>query len=196
MAEKKKKKTKLTWTNIGIVLIMLAVIGNFYVLKLKADTGAHARDLMNSITEVRTKISGIPAPEVDLVSQLNAVKAELTVINEGFPASVDRNDVLDYILRTASACEIQILPLSSDGWSVQDIGERYAVLGITTTAEGRLENVKKFIDLIQNGLYPTLTIPDFYITRLTPGSSGDAINISAKMRISIYTVPSAEEVSD
>ena len=194
---KRKKKKKLTLTSVGVILLVIIVAANIYLWKNQAGNRVQIDNFENQISLVQQKIGEMPEPADDLESRLEKVKAELAAAQEGFPGTVDRNEVLDYILNVAEECRVQIVPLVSDGWVIENIGQSYRVLKISGTISGSLENANSFITSLQNGKYPTLTISEFAVQR-TDGSevsvSESEMQVVVDLKIALYTFsPAAEE---
>ena len=197
--KKNKKKSKLTLNRLGLILIVVVAAANIYVWRTNAASEMKIAELTDNITMVQQQINTVPEPADDLESRLEAVTEELAATKEGFPATVDRNKVIEYLLKTADECGIQILPLSSEGWEIEDLGQSYNVLSLSAIAEGTLKNVKIFMTEIQNGQYPTLTIPDCSVGRsgvAEISAAEDEMRVTANLKIGIYTfTPEPEEES-
>jgi hypothetical protein len=193
MTEQDKKKKKLTVNTIGLLLLVVIAAAYFYVWKASSSTGALAFELSNNITITQLKIKTLDEPAADIDARLTKIKAELSATQTGFPDSVDRNEVIDYILGVAGVSHIDILPLQSDGWSTQKIGQQYRVLSLTATAEGSLKNVQSFITALQAGKYPTLVISECEVKRkdaALPGFPGLEMPVIVNLKVGIYTVTS------
>jgi len=193
---KNKKKRKLKLNTIGLILLVVIVAANIYVWRNNTAGKIEAATLNGNITAVRQQITAVTEPASDLESQLETLQTKLAAAQTGFPGTVDRNEVIDYILDTAKQYQVQVLPLVSDGWGVENIGQAYNVLSITATAEGSLKDVKSLIAALQTGPYPTLTISDCVVDRVsltTLEAPGDDLQVSVKMKIGIYTFTPAPE---
>jgi hypothetical protein len=135
----------------------------------------------------------VTVPADNLTAKLEEVKAALAATQTGFPNTIDRNKIIDYLLDLADEYRIQILPLESDGWNVVNIGQDYRVLRMGIIADGSLKDVEAFIIGLQTGRYPTLVVSDFTIGRdvvASPGFPGDEMQVSVNLRIGIYTIAS------
>jgi hypothetical protein len=193
---KNKKKRKVSLNTLGIILLIVLAAANFYVLQAKNSSKSQIDYLITNTNMVLQQTARLEQPPDDLKSRLEAVKDEFAAIQADFPNTVDRNEVIDYILEVAGECGVQILPLISDGWTEQALGQSYNVLTVSATAEGNLGDVKKFMTNLQNGKYSTLTIPQCVVARgSAPGipADSDAIYVSVNMRIGIYTLATALE---
>ncbi len=188
---KNKKKSKLTLNTIGLVLLVVIVAAFIYVWKDNNAGRLTAAAMTANITTVQQQIKAISSPASDLQSQLDTLTAKLAAARSGFPATVDGNDVIAYILDTANETQVDVLPLASGGWATENIGQAYRVLSLTASAEGSLKDIKNFITALQTGRFPTLTIPDCTVNRVLQTAleaPGDDIDVSVNMKICIYTV--------
>ncbi len=193
---KKTRQRKITLNAVGLIVLVVLAAANFYVWRANTAGEAQIAELNSKIGATRQQIDQIAEPADDLAARLEEVKAELAATRLDFPSTVDRNEVIDYILDVAGACKVQILPLVSNGWMSQNIGQSYNVLIINATAEGSLKAVEAFLNSLQSGEYPTLTIPECTITRtsIEEISAGEnRIYVNVNMRIGIYTCSTAPE---
>jgi hypothetical protein len=193
MMEQNKKKKKLNLNTVGLLLLVVIVAAYFYLWQAKTNASVQVMELSNNVTISQLQIKKIILPAGDLSSKLATVTAALAAAQTGFPVTVDRNEVIDYILSTAGVCKIQILPLVSDGWVTQNTGREYRVLKFTATAEGRLKDVETFMTALQEGDYPTLVISEFTVIRkdtAAPGFPGSEMQVTVTMKIGIYTAVS------
>jgi len=192
---KNKKKRKVSLNTLGIVLLIIIAAVDFYIWQANKASEIQIENLQYNIPLVQEQTGRIEAPADDLESRLEAVEEELNSVQADFRYAVDRNQVIDYLLKVAGECSVQILPLVSGGWASQDMGQSYDVLTIGLSADGKLEDVKTFMTRIQNGKYPTLAIPDCTFIRYGTGmpAAGDEIYVSVSMRIGIYTLAAAPE---
>jgi len=188
--QNKKKKKNINLNMVCMSMLFLVIIGIFAIRNARASGDEMAAGLTGNITQTRAQIKGLPAIDKELDNKLAAARDALAATQSGFPDTLDRNGVVKYILDTAGQCEIQVLPLSSDGWFYENIGQEYNVLAISISASGSLENLKKFMDSVLTGRYPTLKISNFVVDRLPEEGNefpGAEMMVSAYMTIGIYT---------
>jgi hypothetical protein len=194
---KNKKKRKLTLSVVGLLLIVVLAGANIYMWKTNQAREAQIASLQSALTQVQHQVVQVTQTPVDLETQLAQVKEKLAAAQTGFPGTLNRNEVLGYMLNLAADSGVEILPLTSEGWAEIDLGQRYRVLSITANAEGTLANVKNYITSLQAGRYPTLAISDCQVGRVdfsSPGFPRDEMQVNAAIRILIYTF-TPEEVS-
>ncbi len=191
--EQNKKKKKITLNNIGLVLLVLMAVAYFYIWQARTQAETQVSALSSNITTVRMQLTALEDPTDNLELELAAVKAELAAAQAGFPNTLERNEVVDYLLDVAGNYGIDILPLQSYGWASVQVGQEYRVLKIAIVARGNLKNVENFMNGLHAGRYPTLVISGCEVTRAdisTPGFPGDDMPVTVNMEIGIYTVAS------
>jgi hypothetical protein len=193
MTEQAKKKTKITLNAVGLILLVIIGAAYYCLWQARAGTEAQIADLSDNLTVDQMQIRAIKAPAEGLQAQLDTVQAELTAVKAGFPNTLDRNEVLDYLLDVAADHHIDILPVVSDGWTAVNLGQPYRVLKIGALAQGSLKDVENFMTTIQTGRYPTLVITGCQISRTDAASAGfprDEMPVKVDMEIGVYTVAS------
>jgi hypothetical protein len=95
---------------------------------------------------------------------------------------------------------VEVLPISSQGWAVEKMGQSYSVLKLNGTITGSFTQANEFIYRLQNGKYQTLSVPEIAINRQsaaggTGAFSGDNTTVTVRLNISIYARPSAAKGS-
>jgi hypothetical protein len=191
MMDKEKKKKKINLNTVGLILLVIIGVAYFYVWQARGNAAAQVAELSDNLTAAQMQINALSVPPDDLQAQLDTVQAELAAAKTGFPNSLDRNEVLDYLLSVAADSKIVILPVASDGWKDVKIGQSYRVLNIKAAAQGSLKDVENFMTTIQSGRYPTLVITGCEITRtdiMAAGFPGDEMPVKVDMEIGVYTV--------
>jgi hypothetical protein len=191
-----RKKKKISLNTIGLVLLAVILGVYFYTWQAGTSTQSQVFETSQNVTIAQLQTKMYDSSAVGLNDQLAAAQTKLAVAEVGFPVTVDRNEVIAYILNVARDYDIQILPLVSDGWVTQKIGIDYVVLQISANGEGTFKNVNAFMDGLQKGRYPTLVIPEFSIIRsdvAQPGFPGEDMKVVVSMKILIYTVPQKAE---
>jgi hypothetical protein len=191
--ENKPKNNKITgylmsW--LGIIVIIAVIIVNFFVWKNYFAEKSQIDVLKEEVSAVNQQTSQLAQPPSDLESQLLQAQNDLSAALQVFPANVDRNDVVDFIINTANECGVQMIPLISEGWETSSSGSSYFVLKYHGTVTGTLFNATNFITLLRNGDYPTLIITGCTIDRLS-GLTTEILNsdieVSIELSISLFT---------
>lgn len=187
-----KKKKKLTLNKAGLILLALLVFACLYVSQVNIKNRNLALTLENDLYTSQTMAGALSGPAEGLEDKLREVENELAATLESFPKTVDRNEVVDYVLSVAVEHGITVLPLQSNGWSAEYAGQQYEVLSIKVNAEGSLKSVEDFINRLQKGKYPTLTISDCSVQRRSvgaPGFPGDEMPVAVSLSLAVYTAP-------
>jgi hypothetical protein len=191
MTETEKKKKKITLNAIGIILLVIIGVAHFYLWQARTTTVAEAAALSGNLTMIHLQIGSLAGSQDDLQAQLDKLQAEMTAAKTGFPNTIDRNEVIDYLLEVAADYKVGILPVVSGGWVEENQGQPYLVLKIKASAQGSLKDVENFMTGVQAGRYPTLVITGCQVTRTdvnAAGFPGDEMLVKVNMEIGIYTV--------
>ena len=189
MFEKSVKKKTLSLNRAGLVLLAVLVVASFYVWQAGNKVRARVEAVSANVTAVMAQTRTIAEPSANLTVRLDAAKTALASAQAGVPSSIDRNALIDFILKSASDYNIQVLPINTDGLVTQNFGLDYQVLKLSVTAQGILKDVESFIKGLQAGAYSSLVVSSFTITRQAHGVSGfpgDEMNVSANIKISVY----------
>jgi hypothetical protein len=185
------KKLRQSFISVISVLLLGVLVGVILVWHDHLSRCAEASALAGQIAEINQKIADTPAPPSDLAAGLAAARAGLAEAEAALPASIERNDVVDYIINLADKYRVEAIPLIVEGWSPESPGSPYNILKLNVTATGRLDGVTGLLAALQASEYPSLTISDLSITRVdSPDNSngfGDATLVAAGMNIALYT---------
>jgi cytoskeletal protein RodZ len=193
MLEKTKKKRKIfiSATLVMTVLLVGIIVANILVWQDHLGKRAGADTLTDQIAQVNQKIKEVPEPPDNLAARLEAAQAELKAAETAIPATINRNDVIDYIIDLADECQVEAVPLIVEGWIPQDAGAPYSALKLNVTVTGSLAGVTSLISGLQDSKYKSLTITNLTITRQNqPGVSsgfGDDTPVTVGMNIALYT---------
>jgi hypothetical protein len=192
MAEKTKKKYKalIPASVLAAVLLVGIVVANVLVWQDHLRNRAEAAALTDRIVAVDQKIIDVPAPPEDLAARLEAAQADLAAAETTLPASVNRNDVIDYIINLGLDCGVEAVPLIIEGWAPESPGSSYRVLKLNVTLTGTLAGVTQMLSALQASRYESLTISNLNVERQsTSASSGfnDVTPVKAGINIVIYT---------
>jgi hypothetical protein len=136
---------------------------------------------------------------------LEAAQTNLAVEQSLFPSQVNTTRVIDTILRLAAECEVKAIPLVTDPWSAENIGEHsYYVFRLNVAVEGSFSQFIIFVSKLENGEFDTLIVENISVTRLSQqpeeessedestedeGIAEETIPILASLDIAVYTQP-------
>lgn len=195
-SKNKKPRSLMSW--LGVIAIIAIIVVNFVMWKNYFAEKSQIDVLKEEITQVDQQTSELAQPPSGLESQLLAAQNKLSAALQVFPANVDRNDVVDFIIITANACSVQMIPLVSDGWETESTGQAYLVLRYHGTVTGTLINASNFITLLRNNDYPTMIITGCTVDRVSglymdvPDSD---LEVSIELSIALYTT-SIQSIKD
>lgn len=197
-AETKKSKRKLPSATAIILaaLIIVIIVANAVVWKNRLPRSAEIASLTTEISQVSQEIRKTPAPPSNLQARLTEATANLTAAQTVLPPEFNRNNIIDYIINLSRACQVEVLPIASQGWTEEKGGQFYQVLKLTATLTGSFTQANDFIYRLQHGEYKTLVVPELSFTRRSsPDSaaifSGDNTMVAVKLSIAIYARPAA-----
>lgn len=169
---------------IAIIVVNIIMWKNYFAEKSQIDV------LKEEITQVDQQTSELAQPPSGLESKLLEAQNNLAAALQVFPANVDRNDVVDFIITTANESHVQMIPLVSDGWEIESTGQSYLVLKYHGTVTGTLINATNFITMLRNSNYPTLIITGCNVERVS-GLYADIpdneLEVSVELSIALYT---------
>jgi hypothetical protein len=188
-----KKKIFSIKSVLAVALVAL-VITNIVVWVNHHNKRSEADSLRAEIISINEEIQQMTLPENDLEEAIESTKEALTAATENFPISLNRNEVMDFILDIAESCGVQVMPLVSEGWSDEEAGTAYRVLGFNGTVTGSMNEITNFIYELQNSSYETLTIRDVIITSQTDPHTENPtyyndVPVSVRLSIAVYTCP-------
>ncbi len=192
--EKKKKNKTISITTLIACGLIIIVAANIIVWKNRFDKNAEISSLTTEMSSVTRETRTITGTTSDLESRLAAEKAALASVQGNFPAQFNRNDIIDYIINLSRECEVEVLPITSQGWLAENTGQSYNVLKLNATIAGTYAQVNDFIYKLQHGSYETLVTPEISISRESPPVSADSFSgvstlVTAKLNITIYARP-------
>jgi len=188
------KRRLLSITSILAVILVVIVVANIVVWANHLNKRSQVNSLTDELAVINEDIQQMTIPPENLEAEIESARAAVSAATEDFPVSVNRNEVMDFILDIADSCGVRIIPLVSEGWSDEEAGASYRVLGFSGTVTGSIADTTKFIYELQNSRYKTLAITDITITsqpRLYPDNPTyrNDIPVSVSLSIAVYTCP-------
>ena len=180
---------------ITLLIIMLLVVYYLYGMDYMKQREEH-EVLTSQITEVTEALEAlreIPEPPQDLEQRLAAAQASLATEQSAFPDKINNTEVVDIVLKLAEDSQVKAIPLVTEPWSMERVGEHdYHVFRLTVTVEGSFSQLVSFVSKLEQGEYKTLIIEDLSVTRVTEGSEEETvpegtIPITANLDLAIYT---------
>lgn len=186
-------------SRLAIVILVIILVVVYYRLGMDYMNQRQEQEVLTSqITEVTQALGEIPQPTQNLEQLLEAAQANLAVEQSVFPSQVNTTRVIDTILRLAAECEVKAIPLVTDPWAIENIGEHsYYVFRLNVAVEGSFSQFVIFVSKLENGKFDTLIVENISVTRLSQQSEEESaedesvaeetIPIMASLDIAIYT---------
>ena len=196
--KKENKKGLLSVTSIIVAALVIVIVANGIAWQHRLVRSAEIAQLSSELAQVSHDMAKVPVPPADLVVRLALATAGLTAAQTALPPEFNRNDIIDYIINLAKECQVEALPISSQGWLVEKTGQSYPVLKLNCSLTGSFTQTNEFIYRLQNGKYETISVPDISITRQSSPDgaaafSGDNTKVTVRLNISIYARPSTAD---
>jgi hypothetical protein len=191
------KTSIFSLTSIGVLVLVVVIAANVLVWKSNRDKRAQINILNNETSQVQQKTAGTPAIPSNLDARLTSAKIGLAKAQSALPGAVNINDVFDYLIDVAEQCQVQAIPLVSEGTELGSSSQPYRVTSLSVTVTGSLGNVKKYMTGLQGDIFPTLVITDCTIDK-TEGTDysrpENDTQVMVNLSIAIYTAsPAAGE---
>jgi len=108
---------------VAIVSIIIVLIGNGYLGMSYMKQRNEHEALTSQIIDVSQALAQIPRPPQDLEQRLAAARAGLAAEQGTFPSKMNSTEVINAILELADACEVKVIPLTTQPWSLEHVGE-------------------------------------------------------------------------
>lgn len=183
----KKSRSLMTW--LWVVGIIAIIVVNFIIWKNYFGEKSQIEVLENEIALVNQQISQAGQPPANLDSELEKAEDDLVAALQIFPTYVDKTDVIDFVINTAEACDVVVVPLMSEGLETSNIGHSCVILKYSGTVIGKLNNATNFITMLRNGDYSTILITECTVertTKLDSDVSGSEIEVTIDLSFALY----------
>jgi hypothetical protein len=178
------RRKLLTAILIITLLVAYYLFGTDYINKRRENVA-----LTSQITEVTQILAQMPEPPQNLEQRLEAAQVRLDAEQSVFPSNLHSTDVVNTILGLADDCGIRAIPLVTQSWSTEVVGEHsYSVLRLAVAAEGNFNQLVSFVNKLENGEYETLVVENLSMA-VVPGeesASEEALTFIASFNLAIY----------
>ena len=174
----------LTAILIITLLVVYYIFGMDYINQRRENAV-----LTSQIAEATQALAQIPESPQNLEQRLEAAQARLDAEQSVFPSNLHSTEVVNTILELADDCGIRAIPLVTQSWSTEVVGEHsYSVLRLTVAAEGNFTQLVSFVSKLENGEYETLVVENLSIARVPGGESAseEALTFIASFDLAIY----------
>ena len=182
-------RSKLLITVLIITLLVVYYLFGMDYMKQRMEHEA----LTSQIADVVQTLEQIPRPPDDLETRLAVAQASLAAEQSTFPSQMNSTQVINTILKLADDCEVKAIPLVTQLWSMETVGEHsYYVLRLNVAVEGSFSQLLNFVSKLENGEFKTLIVENLSVTRVTEqleeeSTSEGTIPITASLDLAIYT---------
>ena len=143
--------------------------------------------LTAQITEAARALAQTPQPPQDVEQRLAAAEASMAAVQSTFPRDLNSTRVINAILKLADDCQIRAIPLVTQTWSMENIGEGYHVFRLNVTARGGYSQLVSFVSQLENGELETLVVENLNVTRSAEPAEEVTIPVTASLDLAIYT---------
>lgn len=171
---------------IILIIILLVVYAYFGIDYMKQRNEQEALSLQ--IAEVTEVLGEMPKPSQDIEQRLEAAQTSLAAEQSVFPSKMNSTQVINTILELADDCQVKAIPLVTQPWSIENIGEHgYYVFRLNVAVEGSFSKLVSFVSKLENGEFKTLIVENVSVTRDPEESvSGGTISVVAILDLAIY----------
>jgi hypothetical protein len=192
----KNKKPRSLTTYLWVVGIIAIIVVNIIIWKNYFGDKSEIEALNSEIALVEQQIAQAAQPSTNLESELVKAQRDLAAALEVFPENIDKTDVIDFVITTAEMCDVQVIPLISEGLKMSNTGQSYMVLQYSGTVIGKLNNATNFITMLRNGDYSTIVITECTVERMTAVDSdisGGEIEVTIDITFELYATSVLED---
>jgi len=178
---------KLAIILIGVVLLVVYGVLAMDFMK----QGPEQERLLSEIEEVDQSREALPESSTDFAERLAVVQAALVAENEMIPSEIDSSDVIDNILSLAQETGVKAIPLSTQPWREEHIGENtYRVFRISVEIEGLFSQVREYVNRLESGELSTLIVERLIVdVDNDEVYAGGATQVVASLDLAIFTQP-------
>ena len=170
---------------IIILLVVYYLLGTGYMKQQKEHEA-----LTSQIADVTQTLREMPKPPQDLEQRLAAAQASLIAEQSAFPDKMNTTQVINSILELADNCEVKAIPLITQPWSIEEVGQHgYYVFRLNVAIEGSLSQLLTFVDELENSEFETLVVEGLKVTRVTeqPEETAEGtVPVTASLDLAIY----------
>jgi hypothetical protein len=187
---------------IPIILLVVGLLAGYYVL------GTDYREIRHKYAALASQIAGegqqlalIPPAPTDLGLRLDAVRSNLDMEINTFPAQLNTTLIVNDILKLAEATGVKAIPLITRPWATESVNQTdYPVFRLNLAVKGTFAHLSDFLNRLENGEPGTLVITDLKIDRVTglpvAEETGDATEVEGSLDIAVYARPSVNAPVD
>jgi hypothetical protein len=171
---------------IVVLLVVYGLLGMDYMRQ-----GSEQERLLSEIEEVNQSREALPEASTDFSELLAVVQANLAAEYETIPTEVSSSDVIDTILSLAQEIDVHAIPLITQPWMEQVIGENtYNVFRVNVEIEGLFSQVREYVERLESGTFTTLVVERLRIDIAEEEAyAGGATPVVASLDLAVFTQP-------
>jgi len=185
---------------VAIILISVILLLVYGILAMDyIKQGPEQERLLSEIEEVDQSREALLEPATDVYERLAALEAALTAEYVVIPTEISSSNVIDTIFSLAQEIGVKVVPLITQQWSEEHIGENtYRVFRIDVKIEGSLSQVRDYVSRIESGEFNTLVVERLIIT-VDYGEdeeevyAGGATPVEAMLDLAIFAQPQGDQ---
>ena len=173
---------------ISLIIAIIALLAVYYFLGtdyLKQRQGHEA--LTAQINEAARTLVQTPQPPQDLEQRLAVAEASMAAVQSTFPRDLNSTRVINIILKLADDCQVRAIPLVTQPWSMENIGQGYHVFRLNVAIRGSFSQLVSFVSQLENGEFETLVVENLNVTRSAEPAEEVTIPVTASLDLAIYT---------
>ena len=180
---------------IAIILISAVLLVVFGLLAMDyIKQGPEQERLLSEIEEVDQSREALPEPSTAFSELLAVVQANLLAEYETIPDEISSSDVIDTILSLAQEIGVKAIPLITQPWMDQHIGENtYRIFRINVEIKGLFSQVREYVSRLESGGFNTLIVERLVIdVEDEEVYAGEATPVEASLDLAIFTQPEGD----
>jgi len=177
-----------------LIIAIIALLAVYYFLGMDYLRQRQGQEVLTAqINEVTQTLVQTPKPPQDLEQRLAAAEANLAAVQSAFPIDLNSTRVINAILKLADDCQVRAIPMVTQTWSMENIGEGYYVFRLNVTARGGFSQLVSFVSQLESDKFETLVVESLSFTRVAGPTGEETIPVTASLDLAIYTQRTTSE---
>ena len=177
-----------------LVVAIIALLAVYYFLGMDYLRQLQGHEALTAqITEATQTLAQTPKPPQNLEQRLASAEANLAAAQSAFPRDLNSTRVINAILKLADDCQVRVIPLVTQTWSMENIGEGYYVFRLNVTIRGGYSQLVSFVSQLENGELETLVVEGFSVAMVAGLTEEGMMPVTASLDLTIYTQRTTSE---
>lgn len=175
---------------ITLILVILVIVYGLLAMDYMKQ-GPEQERLLSEIEEADQSREAIPEPSTAFSELLAVVQANLAAEYETIPGEISSSDVIDTVLGLAQEIGVKAIPLITQPWTEQYVGEStYRIFRINVEIEGLFSQVREYVSRLESGEFNTLIVERLIIDiEDEEVYAGEFTPVEASLDLAIFTQP-------